>query len=106
MTQFIPVESSNINAIGFDPHKDDETLGVLSVRFKSGAEFQYFDVPAEKFDNFLDAESKGKFYIANVKGAYDHQCVVAGTPAKPRANAKVKLAEHCPIVIRTGNIDL
>lgn len=109
MTQFVPVESSNLAAIGFDPYKDDELLGVLSVKFKSGAVFQYFDVPAEKFDNFMDSPSKGKFYIANVKGAYDHEKVCDGEKTStfkvPASKLKTgHLIERLPM--RTGNIDL
>lgn len=105
MTQFVPVESSNIAAVGFDAREDDDTIGTLYVRFKNGSEFAYYDVPAEKYDNFLDSPSKGKFYIANVKSAYACDCTKKGEPPKPKAKRKEKPVQ--PVEpMRTGNIDL
>lgn len=103
--EFIPVESSNIAAVGFDARADDTTIGTLYVRFKNGGEFAYYDVPAEKYDAFLDSESKGKFYIANVKSAYACECMKHGEPPKPKAKRKDKPAQTVE-PMRTGNIDL
>jgi hypothetical protein len=114
---YIPVESSNIAAVGFDAREDDETVGTLYVRFKNGGEFAYYDVPAEKYDAFLDAESKGKFYIANVKSAYACDCTKkAEQTTKDRKRVKPKNAGASmprnegtidqPPLMRTGGIDL
>ena len=105
MADFIPVESSNLAAIAFDPREDDETIGTLYVRFKNGGEFAYYDVPAEKYDNFLDAESKGKFYIANVKSAYACECTKQAEQ-KPKKVKPVTPKIVQPPLMRSGNIDL
>jgi hypothetical protein len=103
---FIPVESSNLAAIAFEPREDDETIGTLYVRFKNGGEFAYYDVPAEKYDAFLDAESKGKFYIANVKSAYACDCTKKAEPSvKPKKPKKESVTTQPPLM-RTGGIDL
>lgn len=101
---FIPVESSNIAAIAFDPYEDDASVGTLYVRFKNGGEFAYYEVPAEKFDNFLDSPSKGKYYIANVKAAYSCDCTQQAEPPKHRAKPKEKAAQT-EIIMRSGYID-
>ena len=57
-----PVESSNIEAIGY---KD----GVLVVRFKSRATYWYQGVPPEVFPQLLQAESVGSMFHKLVKRA-------------------------------------
>jgi len=64
-TEWIEVESSNIEAIAYVP----ETDGLL-VRFSSGSVYSYSDVPAEVFEDFKDAGSKGKFLNEQIKGVY------------------------------------
>lgn len=54
---FIPVKSSAIQAVAYDV--EDKTL---TVRFKQGAEYDYYDVPKEKFEGLLKAESVGKYF--------------------------------------------
>ena len=62
------VDSSNIEAIGYDIDTHQ-----LHVRFsKSGAAYVYYGVEEWRFDEFQQAESKGKYLSANIKGAYDY----------------------------------
>jgi hypothetical protein len=56
MTALTYVESSNIEAIGYDP-----TLSELTVVFKKSGTYVYRSVPQDVFDQFLAAESKGSF---------------------------------------------
>ncbi len=60
----IPVASSNIKSIGYIANGE-----ILEVEFNSGAIYHYFSVPAGVFADFVDAESKGKFFIRNVRDA-------------------------------------
>lgn len=90
-------ESSNISAIGFD-----KSNGELLVEFKSGKTYCYSGVPATEFKALLKAESKGKYFAANIKGQYEYTLVEAETeeeeveeeekPAKAKAKAKAKPA--------------
>ena len=60
----IPVQSSNVAAIGFE-------AGKLAVRFKDGAEYGYSDVSAAQFADFQAADSKGRWlqeFVAARKG--------------------------------------
>ena len=60
------VESSNIDAIAYDEDNQE-----LRVRFKSGTEYVYTDVPAKVYQGFLDADSKGRYLNTVIKGKYN-----------------------------------
>ena len=62
------VESSNVATIGYD-----EETNELHVQFKSGAEYIYSDVPQDVVQEFLDADSKGKFLNERIKGIYSFE---------------------------------
>ena len=66
----VKVESSNINAIGYDM-----SFGGLVVEYKSGAKYMYEKVPYELYENLLKAESKGRFVNENVKGKFEYKRV-------------------------------
>jgi len=59
------VESTNIDMIGYD-----EDNSQLHVKFRSGAEYVYNEVPPAVYQEFLDADSKGKFLNERIKGRY------------------------------------
>ncbi len=59
-----PVKSSNIEAIGYDAE-----LETLRVRFKSGAEYDYFCVTQHEFELVTNAESVGSAFSTHIKGA-------------------------------------
>jgi len=61
----IPVSSSNLQSVGFDP--DSSTL---EIEFKGGAVYQYQGVPQAEFDAFMNASSLGKYFHANIKDRY------------------------------------
>lgn len=65
--EMIKVISSNIVAIG---HYDDD----LYVEFESGT-YVYYNVPKEVFTEMLNAESKGKYMRANIRGQYESMLV-------------------------------
>jgi hypothetical protein len=60
-----PVTSTNIHAIGYNP--DSQTL---EIEFNSGAVYDYSDVPQSEYDGFIGADSKGKYFHANIKNRY------------------------------------
>jgi hypothetical protein len=61
----VPVSSSNIVAIGYDP--DSQTL---EIEFKGGALYQYFSVPQSEYESLLNASSIGSYFHANIKNRY------------------------------------
>lgn len=60
-----PVDSTNIESIGYD-----ENVGTLTILFKSGYMYEYYDVPQYVFDELYHAESKGKYAHAHIYKEY------------------------------------
>jgi hypothetical protein len=56
-------ESSNISRFAYEPQAQ-----VLTVEFKSGGVYNYFDVPQATFDQMRAAPSKGSFHATFIKG--------------------------------------
>jgi len=65
--EWTDVDSSNVAAIGYD--EEDNSL---FVRFNSGQEYVYYNVPVETVAAFNDADSKGKYLNERIKGAYEY----------------------------------
>lgn len=62
-----PVISSNIEAIGYD-----EPTQELHITFKTGRTYKYAGVPPQIFQMLIDAASKGKYFIENIRGHYTY----------------------------------
>ncbi|MCB1056219.1 MAG: KTSC domain-containing protein [Acidobacteria bacterium] len=68
MPEMIYVDSSNIEAIGYDPDAQE-----LYVRFlKSGDTYVYYNVEECVFGEIMQADSKGIYLAANIKGRYEY----------------------------------
>jgi hypothetical protein len=59
----IPVRSSAIRAIGYDGY-------TLAVQLKNGRICDYSGVPESVFHEFMDASSKGRYYVRRIRGRY------------------------------------
>lgn len=66
----LPVTSSNIASAGYDPLSK-----CMVIEFNSGAIYAYHDVPKAVYDEFSDADSKGKFFGANIRNTYRYDKV-------------------------------
>jgi hypothetical protein len=63
-------ESSSINKIGYD-----KKGSVLYVEFKTGIIYGYREISEELYEEFLESESKGKFFYSNIRKDSDYfQC--------------------------------
>lgn len=60
----IPVESSQLKSIGYDPETQ-----TLEVEFASGSGgiYRYSNFEQDAWDDFMKSESKGSFFIRNIK---------------------------------------
>lgn len=67
MLNWQSVVSSNISEIAYDAEQSE-----LHIKFSSGSEYVYNEVPQSVFDDFLDAPSKGRFFSATIKGSYNY----------------------------------
>lgn len=61
------VDSSAIQTIDYDRDR-----AKLFVRFSSGERYVYVGVPAEVCRSFLDADSKGRFFQAEIRDQYPY----------------------------------
>lgn len=66
MVEMNYVDSSNIEAIGYDNDAQE-----LHVRFLSGTTYIYHGVPSEVYENLMSAPSKGSFLNREIKRVYE-----------------------------------
>ena len=60
------VDSSNVEAIGYDPDARE-----LYVQFIGSGNYAYLDVEEWVCDEFLQADSKGQYLNQNIRGVYN-----------------------------------
>lgn len=65
-----PVQSSNIRSVGYDPA---ELL--LEVEFASGGVYRYQGVSRETYEEFIGAESMGRFFGGHIRGRFEFEMV-------------------------------
>lgn len=68
LPRLLLVESSSIEAVGYDPASKR-----LYVRFRSTYTYVYYEVAKSVFDDLLAADSKGRFLNQEIKDAYDYR---------------------------------
>jgi len=66
--QRIPVESSDLVAIGYDPKSR-----TLEIEFKENRVYQYYDVEPAIHERFMKADSYGQYFYAFVNGHYRYK---------------------------------
>ena len=57
-----PVQSTALASVGYS-----KRLHVLEIEFTNGAAYRYADVPRSIYRGLMSAESKARFYHANIK---------------------------------------
>ena len=63
----IPVKSSNIRSVGYEPNKRD-----LYVEFKHGGTYAYHKVPERVALDLLEAPSHGQYLDRSIKSRFDY----------------------------------
>ena len=63
---FTPIESSNIESVGYD-----ENTSSLYVKYPSGT-YKYDGVGKSVYESLLTSPSKGRFMNENIKGQYQY----------------------------------
>jgi hypothetical protein len=64
--KMIPVDSSNLSAVGYD-----STTKIMHIRFNSGRLYAYYNVPESIYRELMNAESLGRYFNSLIKGFYD-----------------------------------
>jgi uncharacterized membrane protein required for colicin V production len=63
---WMPLESKMFTSVWYDAAKQ-----VLYLRFrKTGDVYRYFEFPVTEYLAFLDAESKGRFFLAHIRDRF------------------------------------
>ncbi|HKU18284.1 MAG TPA: non-canonical purine NTP pyrophosphatase [Candidatus Saccharimonadales bacterium] len=81
--QRLPVESSDIVSVGYDPK-----TRVLEIEFKENRVYQYRDVEPDVYERFLRADSYGQYFYAFISGHYRYDRLEQksdGAPPTPLA---------------------
>jgi hypothetical protein len=66
-----PVQSSNIDSIGYDPEEN-----ILQIKFNSGGIYNYHNVPRRVYTTLLAAPSKGKYFHSDIKSKFKYVKVI------------------------------
>lgn len=61
----LSVDSSAIDAVGYDPKSS-----ILRITFQSGSSYSFFGVDLETFNEFLDSNSLGRYFVENIRNDY------------------------------------
>ncbi|HPT16943.1 MAG TPA: KTSC domain-containing protein [Kiritimatiellia bacterium] len=65
------IEMKSVSSTFLDKVGYDAQAKVLAIQMKNSSDvYLYQDVPQELYDDLLAAESKGGFYVKNVKGKF------------------------------------
>lgn len=67
MVDMIYVDSSNIEAIGYNSDAQE-----LYIQFLSGVTYVYYGVPKHIYEEIMDAPSKGSYFNRVIKGVYEY----------------------------------
>ena len=59
------ISSSTLERVAYD-----RSSMTLTIEFKSGMTYQYFDVPEHVFNELLSAGSAGQYLAQNIKSSY------------------------------------
>jgi len=60
------IHSGNLQKIGWE-YDHVTKQGVLFVEFNRGAQYEYFPVPKELWNEFWNADSRGSWFHKNIK---------------------------------------
>ena len=64
------LESEMLLAAGYD-----QKSHILQVVFRTGGTYRYKDVPSDKYDEMMNAESIGQYMHKNIIGHYQYERV-------------------------------
>ena len=46
---------------------------ILYLRFRSGEFYRYFEFPPEQYREFLDAESRGRYFLSHIRNHFRYE---------------------------------
>jgi hypothetical protein len=72
MTQKVWTGSQS-NPSSWLPRHTLHPAGFLYLRFHSGEVYRYFTFPADQYLEFLEAESKGRYFLGHIRNRFPYQ---------------------------------
>ena len=63
-----PFESKLLASSAYDAGKH-----TLYLRFRSGEVYRYFDFPQAQYREFLDAESRGRYFLSHIRNHFPYE---------------------------------
>lgn len=67
--KWLALESKMLSAAAYDHSKQ-----ILYLRFRNtGDVYRYFDFPAANYQDFLSAESKGRFFRSHIRDRFGYE---------------------------------
>ena len=63
-----PLESKLLAAAAYLPSRR-----LLYLRFNSGDVYRYFTFPAEQYQEFLEADSQGRYFLNHIRNFFPYQ---------------------------------
>lgn len=63
-----PLESKMFTSSAYNAAKQ-----ILYLRFTSGEVYRYFEFPGEQYQEFLDAESPGRYFLSNIRDQFRYE---------------------------------
>jgi hypothetical protein len=65
---WLPLESKMFTAVGYDAARR-----ILYLRFQSGDVYRYFEFSNDEYQQFLNAESKGRHFLSNIRNCFSYE---------------------------------
>jgi hypothetical protein len=65
---WLPLESKMFISVAYDPGKR-----ILYLRFQSGDVYRYFKFSNDDYQQFLSAESKGRYFLSNIRNCFRYE---------------------------------
>jgi lysyl-tRNA synthetase class 2 len=66
---WLPLQSKMLASVAYDSQKE-----ILHLRFrKTGDVYRYFEFSPADYQAFLDAESKGRFFLAQIRDRFPYE---------------------------------
>jgi hypothetical protein len=51
----------------------DAESHILYLRFRSGDVYRYFDFPQDQYPEFLNAESRGRYFLSHIRDRFRYE---------------------------------
>jgi len=65
---WLPLESKMFTAVAYDPARR-----TLYLRFQSRDVYRYFGFSSDDYQQFLAAESKGRYFLSNIRNCFPYE---------------------------------